>query len=108
MGSCLWALRHLSYIEGEPRDFFSWCISRVRNGTKEGWRRLIWVGNFAELLRRCQNIDWTKLLDRAYRSRSSQSLLLAINLASTLLDAPAPTNLIARATADSAVRALSE
>src|SRR5262249_52439519 len=78
------------------------------HGTKEGWRRLIWVSDFAELLRRCQNIDWTELFDRAYRSHSLRSLLLAINLASTLLDAPAPANLIARAGHDSAVRSLSE
>jgi hypothetical protein len=78
------------------------------HGTKEGWRRLIWVSDFAELLRRCQKIDWADLLARARRSHSSRSLLLAIELASTLLDAPAPANLINRARDNSAVRALSE
>jgi hypothetical protein len=78
------------------------------HGTKEGWRRLIWVSDFAELLRRCQKIDWTEIVDRAHRSHSSRSLLLAIDLASTLLGAPAPAHLIDRARADSAVQALSE
>jgi hypothetical protein len=78
------------------------------HGTKEGWRRLIWVSDFAQLLRRCQDIDWAEIHDRAYRSHSSRSLLLAIDLASTLFDAPAPANLIAQARTNSAVRALSE
>lgn len=78
------------------------------HGTKEGWRRLIWVSDFAELLRRCQGLDWAEVLDRAHRSHSSRSLLLAIDLASTLLDAPAPANLINKARNNSAVRALSE
>jgi len=78
------------------------------HGTKEGWRRLIWLSDFAELLRRCQNLDWAELLERANRSHSSRSLLIAIDLASTLLDAPASANLIDRAHANSAVRALSE
>jgi Uncharacterised nucleotidyltransferase len=78
------------------------------HGTKEAWRRLIWVSDFAELLRRCQNIDWAELLERAHRSHSLRSLLLAIHLACTLLDAPAPANLIDKACANSAVRALSE
>jgi hypothetical protein len=78
------------------------------HGTKEGWRRLVWVNDFAELLRKCQDINWAEILDRAHRFHSLRSLLLAINLASTLLGAPAPANVIETARANSAVRALSE
>jgi Uncharacterised nucleotidyltransferase len=78
------------------------------HGTKEGWRSLIWVCDFAELLRKCHDIDWLEVFDRAHRSHSSRSLLLAINLASTLLDAPTPADLIVKARANSAVRALAE
>jgi hypothetical protein len=78
------------------------------HGTKEGWRSLIWVCDFAELLQRLQGIDWEAVLDRAQRSHSSRPLLLAIALASTLLDAPAPKALIDRALGNSAVRALAE
>jgi hypothetical protein len=78
------------------------------HGTKEGWRSLIWVCDFAEFLRKYQNIDWVTLLDRAQRSHSSRPLLLAIALASALLDAPAPAPLIDRAWKNSAVRALAE
>ena len=78
------------------------------HGTKEGWRSLIWVCDFAELLRKYQDIDWVAVLDRAQRSHSSRPLLLAIALASTLLDAPAPAALIDRAWKNSALRALAE
>src|SRR5262249_31296864 len=32
------------------------------HGTKEGWRSLIWVCDFAELLRKYQDIDWVAVL----------------------------------------------
>jgi len=69
---------------------------------------LMWICDFAELLRRYQDIDWVVVLDRAQRSHSSRPLLLAIALASTLLDAPAPVALIDRAWKNSTVRALVE
>jgi hypothetical protein len=78
------------------------------HGTKEGWRSLLWVCDFAEFLRKYEDIDWVAVLDRAQRSHSSRPLLLAISLASTLLDAPAPPALTDRALKNSAVRALAE
>jgi hypothetical protein len=78
------------------------------HGTKEGWSSLIWVCDFAELLHKYQDIDWLAVLDRAQRSHSARPLLLAIALAATLLDAPAPAALIDKASADSAVRSLTD
>jgi hypothetical protein len=78
------------------------------HGTKEGWRSLIWLCDFAEFLRKYQEIDWAAVLDRAQRSHSSRSLLLAVALASALLDAPVPSALVDRALRNSAVRALAE
>ncbi len=78
------------------------------HGTKEGWRKLIWVCDFAELLRKGENTDWGELLDRAHRAHSARPLLLAFLLASTLLEAPAPAELINKARKDSAVQALAE
>ncbi len=78
------------------------------HGTKEGWRSLIWVCDFAEFLRKYQDIDWVAVLDRAQQSHCSRSLLLAIALASTLLDAPAPAALVDRAWKNSAIRALAQ
>jgi putative nucleotidyltransferase-like protein len=78
------------------------------HGTKEGWRSLVWVCDFAELLRKYQDIDWAAVLDRAQRSHSSRALLLAIALAFTLLDAPAPKELVDKAHNNSAVKALAD
>jgi hypothetical protein len=78
------------------------------HGTKEGWRRLIWVVDFAQLLHACADIDWAGVLDRARRSHCSRPLLLAIVLASRLLDAPVPAELIKQARNNSAIRSLAE
>src|SRR5262249_35079328 len=78
------------------------------HGTKEGWASLLWVSDFAELLRKYQDIDWAKIFDRAQQAHSARALLLAIALASQLLDAPAPAPLIDKAWKNSAVRALAE
>ena len=78
------------------------------HGTKEGWRSLGWVCDFAELLRNCHDIDWAAILTRALVSHSSRPLLLAIVLASALLDAPGPAELLDKARNNSAVRALAE
>lgn len=78
------------------------------HGTKERWRSLIWVCDFAELLRKNEDIEWLALFDLTKRARCSRPLLLAMLLASTLLDAPAPAKLIDKARNDSAVRALVE
>jgi hypothetical protein len=56
------------------------------HGTKEGWRRMLWLCDFAEFLRRFQDLDWIAILERAARSHSSRQLLLAIELAATMRD----------------------
>src|SRR5262249_34958643 len=78
------------------------------HGTKERWRRLLWVSDFAALLHKYQDIDWLAVLDRAQRSHSSRPLLLAILLASDLLGAEVPSKLIEKVRSDSNVRALAK
>jgi Uncharacterised nucleotidyltransferase len=78
------------------------------HGTKEGWRLLKWICDFAEVLRKYRDIDWAAVFDRAEQANSSRPLLLATLLASTLLDAPAAPELIDKARNNSAVRALAE
>jgi hypothetical protein len=78
------------------------------HGTKEGWRLLKWVCDFAEILHKCRDIDWVTLLGRAQRAHCSRSLELAMLLASALLDAPVPQTLIAKARNNSVVRALAD
>jgi Uncharacterised nucleotidyltransferase len=76
------------------------------HGTKEGWRRLQWLCDFAEFLRRHQDLDWTAILERTARSHSSRQLLLAVELAATMLDAPAPAELLEQAHDSRAVQSL--
>jgi hypothetical protein len=76
------------------------------HGTKEGWRRMLWLCDFAEFLRRYQDLDWIAILERAVRSHSTRQLLLAIELAATMLDAPAPAGLLKKARNSSAVQSL--
>ena len=78
------------------------------HGTKEGWRLLKWVCDFAEILHKCRDIDWVTLLGRAERAHCSRSLELAMLLVSALLDAPVPQKLIAKALNNSVVRALAD
>jgi hypothetical protein len=78
------------------------------HGTKEGWRSLKWVCDFAEVLRNYRDIDWMAVFGRAERSNCLRSLQLAMVLASTLLEAPAPSELIEEASANSAVLLLVE
>jgi hypothetical protein len=78
------------------------------HGTKEGWRSLIWVCDFAEFLRKYQDIDWVAVFQRAQQVHSTRPLLLATILASILLDAPAPPELLHKARNNSAIQALVE
>ena len=78
------------------------------HGTKEGWRNLGWLCDYAELLRNCHDINWDVVLARAKRADCSRMVLLAMFLASTLLDAPAPADLVQKAHNLSAVRALAQ
>jgi hypothetical protein len=73
-----------------------------------GWESLVWLCDFAELVRQHQGIDWREIFDRAQQARSSRPLLLATFLAFTLLDAPAPAELVDKARSNRAVRALAE
>jgi hypothetical protein len=76
------------------------------HGTKEGWRYLKWACDFAELLRKCPNINWERMLDRAEQAHCFRPLQLAVVLASRVLGAPTPAKLIDKALDNSAIRVL--
>jgi hypothetical protein len=78
------------------------------HGTKEGWRHLVWLCDFAELLRSWRDINWASIFERAQRTHCSRPLLLATYLATSLLDAPAPAEVFQKGQNNSAVRALAE
>jgi Uncharacterised nucleotidyltransferase len=78
------------------------------HGTTHGWGGLVWLCDFAELVRQYHEIDWAAAFARAQRAHSSRPLLLAVFLAATLLDAPAPVELVDKGRSNPAVRALAE
>jgi hypothetical protein len=78
------------------------------HGTKEGWRSLVWVCDFAEFLRKHQDVDWIAVFERAQRAHCCRPLLLGILLAYTLLGARVPSELLKKSLNDPAVRALAQ
>jgi hypothetical protein len=60
------------------------------HGSCHAWARLEWVASYGELMRQTPDNDWEIILDRARQSRSERVVLVAIALASELLDIPIP------------------
>lgn len=71
------------------------------HGTKEGWRLLMWLRDFAFAVDRWRDLDWADIHRRAGRSGCGDSVLLACALAERVLSTPAPSAL-AQAVAGSA------
>ena len=69
--------------------FFYFCL----HGTIHRWNRLRLVCDVAELLRRHSEMDWGQVLDDAVRMQSERIVLLSLNLAYQLLEAPVPAHL---------------
>ena len=74
------------------------------HGTKEGWRSLKWVCDYADFIGSYPEMDWVALWRRAAHRHCGQPILLGCTLASRLLDAPVNEELLARADRDLAVR----
>ena len=55
------------------------------HGTKEGWRCLTWVVDFARFIEKHRDLDWSDLLDRARRKGCGRSVLVGCRLAARLL-----------------------
>ncbi len=101
--------QHLELLSLEGRAVPVLCrqdlaLYLAAHGAKEGWRSLGWLCDYALLLRKNPDLDWTVLLKRAEQAHCSRVLLLALYLANLLLDAPAPSDLIDRARGDVAVQ----
>lgn len=60
------------------------------HGTKEGWRNLGWVCDFAMLAERVPDLDWSRIHERARRNRTGNAILLAFAIAHLLLETPLP------------------
>lgn len=76
------------------------------HGTKEGWRSLGWVCDFALLVDRRRDLDWESIHHRARARGCGDSVLLACVMAERLLGVATPEALVRRAQARGRVGAL--
>lgn len=63
------------------------------HGTKEAWRALKWVCDFARMIDRNPDLDWFDVHRRARQRRCGDSVLLGCALAQDLLDVAVPRDL---------------
>jgi hypothetical protein len=70
------------------------------HGAKDGWRRLIWLCDIAELLRVHPELEWAQVLEQARALRSTRRLWLGLGLAQELLGTALPTAVVHRMHAD--------
>jgi len=66
------------------------------HGSKHKWEELKWIVDVAELLRTRPELDWRRLTDDARRMGAYRMLAICLVLASELLDAPIPRELLDR------------
>jgi hypothetical protein len=60
------------------------------HGSRHGWERLAWICDVAELLRTYPDLDWPQVIAQAQSLGCERALMLALLLASELLDANVP------------------
>lgn len=70
------------------------------HGTKEDWKSLSWICDFADFMRVNPGIDWMKLWRRAVARGQGRSILLACVLSAALFSAPVEDRLMAIAKTD--------
>jgi hypothetical protein len=76
------------------------------HGSKHLWERLVWICDVAALIRVHKGIDWEQVLHQADTLGSRRRLFLGLYLASDLLGAALPEELLQRVWDDSAVKTL--
>jgi hypothetical protein len=73
------------------------------HGAKHGWEHLGWLCDIAEIVRSHKELDWTALIERAKTIQGRRILFLGLTLASTLLGAELPGNVVDSIDADPVV-----
>jgi hypothetical protein len=73
------------------------------HAAKHYWERLAWICDVAELIRAHPKVQWEQIMRQANELRSDRILLLGLFLASDLLGAVLPDQVLARVRADSEV-----
>ncbi len=77
----------IAVLAHAPEDLF---LILCVHGTKHHWKRLAWVADLAELIRRNPGMQWSWLIAEAGRLRCKRLVLLGIWLAVEVLGAPVP------------------
>jgi hypothetical protein len=86
-----------------PEDML---LSLCVHGSKHLWERLAWVCDIAEWLASHPALQWPELLVRAERTGQQRMLLVGLQLAAELLDAPLPAPVATAIEADHAIARL--
>jgi len=76
------------------------------HGAKDRWSRLIWICDIAELIRAHWRMDWTRVIEQARALSSERKLLLGLLLASDLLGAALPEDVLQRVQTSPVVQSL--
>lgn len=76
------------------------------HASRHRWERLIWLCDIAELIRVCPGINWERVIQQATVFGCRRVLFLGLFLASYLLGARIPTEVLQRIKADTEVNSL--
>jgi hypothetical protein len=76
------------------------------HGAKDFWERISWVADISELIQAESSFDWDAAWKRAEGLRATRMVSLGLALAMSLLDAPLPPEIRARARKDEIATAL--
>ena len=88
-----------------PEDLL---LALCLHGATHFWERLGWIGDVAGLIDRRRDIDWELLLNNATRQGSRRILSLGLSLASDLLGASLPPEVLRTVQKDPVVKTLAE
>jgi hypothetical protein len=91
--------RHIATLSGA-----NLALLLAGHGTKETWKKLGWVRDFATLVHREPDLDWAAVFRRAQVQGCGNAVLLGCVLADRLLGVPAPRVLVQAAQDNPAVR----
>jgi len=77
------------------------------HGSKHGWERLGWICDIAEMLHANPQLRWDEIIARSASLRVSRAVLLGLDLAKSLVDAPLPESVLSAIERDRGVRWIS-
>jgi hypothetical protein len=102
-------LRHVPLPGGEIETFSpeDTAILLAVHGAKHFWERLLWIADISELTQANGGVAWAKIILTADEMDVARMLRLALAVASHMLDAPLPKEVLAETRADAVATRLS-